>query len=192
MSSIAALGLQVPQCPNPRPHQPLSKAAIVQWVGSGLQLFKCAFELHLFFSCQELTGTAWVLINGLCYLVHLKRNFKKYLCNLGLSWPGAIMRARLNYIGHWVISAIVTGGKQSPIKARETGSKIMIYFTIILLLTDLNEGLRWFISAQCVSRFQQVLIRKRWRFMETGCWEGRRCSSLNACRKQCTIFTCKC
>lgn len=66
MSSIAALGLQVPQCPNPRPHQPLSKAAIVQWVGSGLQLFKCAFELHLFFSCQELTGTAWVLINGLC------------------------------------------------------------------------------------------------------------------------------
>lgn len=192
MSSIAALGLQVPQCPNPRPHQPLSKAAIVQWVGSGLQPFKCAFELHLFFSCQELTGTAWVLINGLCYLVHLKRNFKKYLCNLGLSWPGAIMRARLNYIGHWVISAIVTGGKQSPIKARETGSKIMIYFTIILLLTDLNEGLRWFISAQCVSRFQQVLIRKSWRFMETGCWEGKRCSSLNACRKQCTIFTCKC
>ena len=69
--------------------------------------------------------------------------------------------SQANYIIHQVISAIVTGGKQAP---RETGSKIMMYFTIILLLADLNKDLKCFVSTERVSSFQQVLIHGSWSF----------------------------
>lgn len=55
--------------------------------------------------------------------------------------------SQANYIGHHVIGAILTGGKQMP---REAGSKIMMYFTVILLLTDLNKDLKCSVSTESV------------------------------------------
>lgn len=55
--------------------------------------------------------------------------------------------SQANYIGHQVVGAIVTGGKQMP---REPGSKIMMYFTVILLLTDLNKDLKCSVSTESV------------------------------------------
>lgn len=55
--------------------------------------------------------------------------------------------SQANCIGHQVIGTIVTAGKQMP---REAASKIMMYFTVFLLLTDLNKGLKCSVSTESV------------------------------------------
>lgn len=123
------------------PAQPsLSQMQLTQ---SRLEVIYCSlgvFSNCIFFSCQELTATARVLINGSCYLVHLKGKFRKHLLALLASSHND---SQANYVGHPVISTIVTGGKQMP---REAGSKIMMYFTVFLLLTDLNKDLKCSVS----------------------------------------------
>lgn len=119
----------------------------MQLTQSRLEVIYCflgVFSNCIFFSCQELTATARVLINGSCYLVHLKGEFRKHLLALLASGHND---SQANYIGHPVIGTIVTGGKQMP---REAGSKIMMYFTVFLLLTDLNKDLKCSVSTESV------------------------------------------